>query len=136
MAITLVVGTNTFVTLAEANNYLEEKFGADDWVTLGDEQKKQCLVTSFRWIVRLGVDPSSTATNVKHAQIELAWWIYNRYDEYQHREALYAGGVREFSVLKWSETLENPDVPQFIKDIIGDLIGVGGYFPEFDRELE
>jgi hypothetical protein len=136
MALTLTVGTNTYVTLAEANAYLEGKFGADGWFSLTDTVKKQCLITAYRWIVRLGVSPTSTANNVKSAQVELAWWIYQRYAEYEDREALYAGGVRDFTVLKWSEELEAPDVPSFIKDLIGEEIGLGGFFPEFSRELE
>lgn len=135
MALTLTLYTNTFVTLAQADDYLEGKLGANAWTTLTDNQKKQCLISSFRWLIRLGVSSTSTSAIVKNAQIELAWWLYKNYEEYEDREALYASGVRTFHLSKWSESLSTPDVPQFIKDMIGDLIGVGGYFPEVTREL-
>ena len=136
MALTLTVGTNTFVTLAEANAYLEGKFGAwTTWNGLSDTVKKQCLISAFRWLVRLGVSASSVAQIVKDAQCELAWWLYQNYEAYEEREALYASGVREFKLGKWSEELTAASIPEFIKDMIGDLIGVGGYFPTFEREL-
>jgi hypothetical protein len=136
MALTLVVGTNSFVTLTEANDYLEGKLGADSWASLSDTIKKQALITAFRWLVRLGVPTSSTSDNVKSAQIELAWFYYQNYEAYEEREALYAGGVRDFTLSKWKESLEKADVPEYIKDLVGDLIGVGGYFPDFERDLE
>jgi hypothetical protein len=135
MALTLTVGSNTYVTLSEADSYLEGKLGAGDWFTLTSDNQKQCLISSYRWLRRLGLPASSTSDNVKSAQIELAWWLYRYYEEHEDREALYANGVRQFKLSKWSENLSESDVPQFIKDLIGDLIGVGGYFPTFSREL-
>ena len=136
MALILTIGSNTFVTLTEANNYLEGKIGADNWATLTDTQKKQCLISAYRWLVRLGVPSTSTSTIIKNTQIELAWWLYNNYEEYEDRESLYASGVRSFRLGEWSESLSEVDMPKFVKDAIGDIIGIGGYFPEFNRDLE
>ena len=46
MAITLEVGTNTYVTLEEANSILEAVFDNEEWKLLTDEQKKVCLVNA------------------------------------------------------------------------------------------
>ena len=71
MALTLTIGTNTFVTLAETNSYLEGKIGAGNWFTLTDDEKKQCLISSFRWLVRLGVPRTASSTPVKEAGISM-----------------------------------------------------------------
>lgn len=132
----LTIGTNSFVTLTEANDYLSEKFGADNWFTLSLANREKLLVTAFRWLVSIGVSKTSTAEMVKWAQIELAWWIYQYIDEMENREALYAGGVRSFTLSKWSERLEKSELPERIKNMIVDDIGYGGYFPDYNRELE
>ena len=134
MALTLVIGTNTFVLLTTADSYLEGKLGADAWSSLSDTVKKQALISAFRWLLRLGVPASSVAMNVKRAQCELAWWLYQNYQEYEDREALYASGVRSFRLGEWSENLAEADIPKFIKDMLSDILG-NGYFPEFSREL-
>ena len=46
MAITLDVGTNSYVTLEEANSILEAVFDNQEWQSLTDEQKKVCLVNA------------------------------------------------------------------------------------------
>ena len=46
MALTLEVGTNTYVTLEEANSILEAVFDNAEWQSLTDEQKKICLVNA------------------------------------------------------------------------------------------
>lgn len=136
MALTLIIGVNTFVTLAEANDYLEGKLGANNWSTLTDTEKKQCLISAFRWLLRLGVSASATTTNVKYAQIELAWWLYQNYEEYEDREALYVSGVRNFRIGQWSESLTKSSLPSFLEDLIPGILDIGGVFPEFNRELD
>ena len=55
MAITLEVGTNTYVTLEEANGILEAVFDNAEWQSLTDEQKKACLVNATNKINLLAV---------------------------------------------------------------------------------
>ena len=55
MAITLEVGTNTYVTLEEANIILEAVFDNQEWQSLTDEQKKVCLVNATNRINLLAV---------------------------------------------------------------------------------
>lgn len=48
MVSALVVGTNTYVTLAEANTYLADSVRAAAWDFLDDGTKAQCLITATR----------------------------------------------------------------------------------------
>ena len=140
MAVVLTVGTNSWVTLVEANAYLEEKWGASAWASLTDSQKSQLLITGYRWINQkdyIDIPASSTNTKVKYAQIELAFYCYNYYAEHEKRRALYAQGVRDFSISKYSETLEASDLPDFIKNLLKDfIVDEGGYFPVMERDFE
>ena len=140
MAATVIVGTNSWVTITEADDYLEEKFGADAWAGLSNNLKAQCLITAFWWIYNypfFNIPKSSTDENVKNAQIELAWWIYLYYKGFEKRGALIAGGVTDFTLSKWKEKLDEQEMPQIILNILDDeLVNKGGYFPTVSRELE
>lgn len=136
----LTVGTNSWVTVAEADSYLSEKFGiGTTWTSLTPSEKEQALITAYRWIQSLSIytiSPSSTEEKVKHAQIELALYVVKYYDEHNKRTALYAQGVRNFSISKWKENLDKSKLPFEVEDLLDDyLTGLGGQFPEFEREL-
>jgi hypothetical protein len=137
---TIVVGTNSWVTITEADDYLDGKLGADAWASLSNSLKTQCLITAYRWLFYhpdLNIPASSTSETVKAAQIELAWWIYNYYAGFQKRGALIASGVEEFDLSKWSETLKAQDLPYEVANILEDeFTGRGGYFPTVSRTLD
>lgn len=42
----LTKGVNSYVTLGEANSYLEDRADASAWIESSDELKEQCLVTA------------------------------------------------------------------------------------------
>jgi hypothetical protein len=132
----LIVGTNSFVTLTEANDYMNDRFGGSGWFTLTNASKEELLTTAFRWLVGEGVAKSNTTELVKWGQIELAWWIYRYFEEFEDREALIAGGVTKFKLSKWEEDLEKTGLPKKVKDLVADALSLGGYFPDYDRELE
>jgi len=136
----LVVGTNSWVTVAEADTYMADRWNSSAWLTLTNTQKEQLLITSYRWIQaqpQFSIPASSTLAVVKNAQIELAWYIYSFFDETEKRRALYTQGVRRFKLSKWEEELEEGGFPDFINDILADeLIGLGGYFPTVQRTFE
>jgi hypothetical protein len=136
----LVVGTNSWVSVAEADIYFADRWNTSSWAGLSNTQKEQLLITAYRWIQGsnlFSIAPSSTSEAVKQAQMELAWYIYNYMNETEKRRALYAQGVREFQLSKWEETLEESGFPDFIKDILADsLSGLGGYFPTASRDFD
>ena len=135
----LVVGTNTFVTLAEANTYFSSRFGAiATWAGLTDAIKEALLITAYNWILS---DPNyviaAVTDKIKQAQMELAWYTYNYLNSHEKREALIAQGVKRFSLSKWSETLSMVDLPKKVKDLLSDAnLNEGGYVAEFQRDLE
>lgn len=135
---TITVGTNSWVTLDEANTYLDEKFGASAWASLTNNTKEQCLITAYRWINRLSnYSISSSTTKLKYAQIELAWYVYTYYDSHLKHEALIAQGVEEFDISKFSETSTGKiTIPDTVKDLLDEYdIGSGGYLPLIEREV-
>jgi len=134
----LTVGTNSFVTVLEADAYLAEKYGiGTDWTALLIAEKEQALITAYRWIMSLSdysISPTSTAIKVKEAQIELAIYIVRDYSEYLKRRSLYSQGVRNFKISKWSETLKKAGLPFEVENLLFDYL-TGGEFPEFNRDL-
>lgn len=106
MAAVIIVGTNSWCTIVESNAYLEEKWNANTWTTLTDAQKTQLLITAYRWVNgddRFSIAVNSTNNNVKNAQIETAWYIYNNNDEIEKRISLQQQGVVSFGLSKFSE---------------------------------
>lgn len=95
----VIVGTNSYVTIAEADSYLADSARASAWAFLGTSQKTSALITATRmletvtwqgqktnplqtlaWprsgvIDRYGqpVDSSVVPTDIKNGQIELAF---------------------------------------------------------------
>lgn len=136
----LVVGTNSWVTVAEADAYLADKWNAGTtWTGLTNPQKESALITAFYWIRRRypGIPLVGVTDNVKNAQIELAWYIVNYYNAHVKRDSLYRQGVRKFKISKWSEDLSESQLPEAVQDLLEDfLTGQGNYFPTIERELE
>jgi hypothetical protein len=136
----LLVGVNSWVTTAEADAYLGDKWGVGaEWTGLTTTEKEQALVTSYRWIQGLrqyNISPSSTNENVKNAQIELAYYIVENYTQHKKRTALYAQGVRDFSISKWKEKLEKAGLPSEVEGLLKDfLTNIGGRFPVAERDF-
>lgn len=137
----MTVGTNSWVTIVEADSYLAEKYGADAWSTFTDVKKKQLLVTAF-WRIynskNFNIQLSSTDAKVKAAQIELAFWLSQYNTEWEKRQALINSGVVSFRVSKFSENYGKSisTIPEFINDILKDNYIAGVKFPTFNRELE
>lgn len=139
MAASIIVGTNSWVTIAESDSYLEEKLDASAWASLTDLQKTQRLISAYRWINQqadISIAASSTADVVKYAQIETAWYMHKNWTAHDKRNALYAQGVREFDISKYSEKLEGAKLPEYIRLMLVDFItGGGNYFPTVSRDM-
>ena len=135
----LSLGVNSWVTVAEADTYFSDRWLASGWAGLTNTEKEQLLITAHNWIQaqrEFDINEDSTNTKVKKAQLELAWFIYNYFEETEKRRALYAQGVRDFKLSKWEETLEEGGFPTFILDMLSDEItGLGGYFPTITRNF-
>lgn len=105
MVSTLVKGTNTYVTQAEADAYLGDSFAwATNWGALTSDQKDQCLLSAFRLLEKQqwegeptagpahfpasgvtdcygeAIDEATVPPDIEAAQIELAYAISQNSD--------------------------------------------------------
>lgn len=121
------VGTNSWVTLAEAETYFSDHIGSTPWDALTDSNKSKYLITAYRWIYydsAFPVPASSSETAVKNAQCEAALFLINYYTGHNKREALIAGGVKEFEYGKRREDLTSVKKPQTVIDMLSSV----GYY--------
>lgn len=128
----LVVGTNSWSTVAEADDYLEDRLGSRPWFDLvessetkGEESKEVYLTSAFYWLMgapQLEIGKDSTDDNVKNAQAEAALWLIDHYDELDARRAATATGVTDFSYSKRRESLDpkNIIIPPHILGMLAD----------------
>jgi len=128
----LIVGQNSWTTIAEADIYLGNKIKTTEWFGLdnapsepGAESKETLLSTAYYWLKgapELNISASASDDNVKNAQIEAAWFLYNYYDELKEREAAIYTGVEDFSLSKRSENLNKDllQIPSFISGMLRD----------------
>ena len=137
MPILVVPPGNSWVTLVEANAYMDEKPDASNWSSISNDNRRRYLIAAYRWINRLPDYSISTVTNkLKYAQIELAWYIYVSGTAHYKHEALEAQGVKAFRISKFDENLNKTGLPAIVKDLLDDYnTKAGGYFPTIDRTV-
>lgn len=114
----LVVGSNSYVTVLEADEYLTNRIGADKWFTLpdtplspGTDSKESFLITSYNWLTgSSALDLPSTSDNqkIKEAQIEASLYLLEYYEAHKDRQAKQAQGVESFTFSKRSEGYTEP----------------------------
>ena len=124
MALSLTVGTNTYISLADAESYVERLYGPmrDAWDALADATKNALLaqatldIDAHLWrgyksdadqaleFPRDGdATTDSTYTKVEQACVEQA--LYRLKYNPEGRQALAAQGVRNFSIGKHNESI-------------------------------
>lgn len=121
----IVVGVNSWVTIAEADAYLTSKAGAENWFALadaagpGEDSKETFLVSAYYWLLYdsgFGLTPENTDDYVKKAQIEAALFLLSYRVDYENRAAKIAGGVERFKNSKWEEDLGIVSKPSSVLD--------------------
>jgi hypothetical protein len=125
MAIT--VGTDSWVTLAEADTYFESRIQTDPWDALSDANKEKYLKTAYRWIYydsAFPVPASSSETAVKYGQCEAAFFLITYYDTMDKHAALIASGVTHFKYGKREEDITDVKKPQ----VVINYFGSAGYY--------
>ena len=118
----LTVGENTYVTAAEADEYLKGEIGAESWASLSPEQKERYLITAARRIDTLMLKGRKAVTsqvmafprvygylpqpqslvNIKYAQILEALALSDT--QATSRRKLQEQGVKSISVGSASES--------------------------------
>ena len=108
MAIT--IGTDSWVTLAEADTYFSERIGASAYwtATLTEVDKEAALKTSYRQINSLSYSfPTIISDSMKFAQCEQALMLAAFADEMFRRASLQAQGVQVAGVVKETYRLDD-----------------------------
>lgn len=125
----LVVGTNSWVTVAEADTYFTLHIDGAKWTALTTDDKNKYLVTAYRWIFNnpgINVSATNSTQKVKDGQCQASLFLINYYDEYTKRDALIASGVKDFTYGKRREALSEIKMPSFLLAYFDDYITAGG----------
>lgn len=132
MATSIIVGTNSWCTLSEAESYFATRIGSSAWSALSsDTEKEKYLISAYNWIrydSAFSVTGDETLAPIKYGQCEGALFLASFYDEYMKREALIASGVTEFTYSKWSETLGETRKPESVTRFFQSLGLYSGSF--------
>lgn len=127
MAASIVVGTNSWVTLAEANAYFDTRINNFEWKKLSSENRKIYLISAFYWLLydsAILAPASATIDAVKFGQCEAAFFLIKYAEEHEKRDALISSGVKNFDYSKWSEDLTEITKP---KSVVNYFSSAGYY---------
>ena len=127
----LVVGTDTWITVIEADNYLKYRMGTEEWFALqkesnpGVRSKETVLGTAYRELLNcpaLSVTPDLSNNEVKNAQAEMALFLSTHFEELDDRRAGVATALNSFTLGKRREDLRTffIGVPEYIIGMLGD----------------
>ena len=70
---------------------------------------------------------STTDQNLKDAQCEAAWYLYQNNEEQVRHEALAAQGVQSFRVGTFSETMKEPALPEPVENLLAGYVSAYGH---------
>ena len=97
------VGTNSWVTEAEADTYFATRFGSSEYWLSGTD-KEGAIITAYGWLMGCGkfaLAASATAAQVlKDAQCEMALFLVQHQPDIDLRMGLQAQGGREAGIVK------------------------------------
>lgn len=134
----LVVGTNSYASLAEADAYLTDRIGATGWFALsdtpsapGEDSKESMLVSAYYWLTgssMLDLPATSSSPAIKNAQIEAALYLSEFYLGMKNRRAKIAQGVESFRLGDRQESLSSSpsEIPDHILGLISEFSLLGG----------
>ena len=125
----LIVGQNSWTTIVEADSYLENKINVTPWFALSDDgvqggvTKENLLISAYYWLLNapgLELSMSLTDDNVKNAQIEASWYLYNYEEDMRDRESAIYSGLTSLSLSKRKEgyDIRNIQIPSFILSML------------------
>jgi len=112
----IVVGTNSWVTEAEANTYMDERLGAADYWTNGAADNARALVTAWTWLTNspkfsFPTAVASITTVMKYIQFEMALFLLQHQPDIDLRMGLQAQNVTEAGIVKEKYTLSIHGIP-------------------------
>ncbi len=110
----LIVGTNSYVTLTEANDYIAESYVmADRWAALTDPQKEAALITAYRNLTATEQYNVAGAEDTiqKAAQCEQGMFVVQEGAALSQRASVRAQGVTVAGVVQETYDGKAPAVP-------------------------
>lgn len=143
----LVVGTNSYVTIVEADAFLTDRVEATDWFLLSDTgspggaSKSSYLISAYYWLLSsstLDLPETSSDEVIKNAQIEAAFYLLNHYTALDARRAAQAQGLESFRLSKKTEKYISPSVSEIPDYITGSLSGyvMGNSFVQLQGQYD
>ena len=101
MAASITVGTNSWVTEAEANSYYEARIHGDDYWTNGASDNIPSLITAYKWLnAGRWTFPTTVTQPIKDAQLEMALFLLQHQPYLDLRMGLHVQGVIAAGVVK------------------------------------
>ena len=101
MAAVITVGTNSWVTEAEANTFFEARIKSSDYWTTSAADNIPALITAYKWLNCGKYNFPTTATQpMKDAQCEYAFFLLQHQSALDLRMGLQVQGVIAAGVVK------------------------------------
>jgi len=103
VAATITVGTNSWVTEAQADTYMAARIKGSDYWTDAASDNIPALITAYNWLMagRFSLSASATAAQaIKDAQCEMALFLLQHQPDLDLRMGLQAQGVVAAGVVK------------------------------------
>lgn len=134
----IVVGTNSWATLAYAETYFTTRLNADVYwnATVTDAKKEAALITAYEFLMGSGnysIASDSTDSAVKKAQCEMALFLLQHLADMDARKGIQAQGVEQAGIVqetydmsKVGELPVPPIVRHLLKDSVAEGAGLGG----------
>lgn len=100
----LTVGTNTWLSVTDADEFFTLRLSTDSWTAAATAKKEAALAQAYRTLTQCGLYsfPDTATQAMKDAQCEQALFLLHEEDSLDARMALQAQGVRTANVVKES----------------------------------
>jgi len=139
----IIVGTNSWVTLAEANSYFAERYAVNvSWDALDDPSKEAALITAYKQLTQSNLYsfPTTSTQIMKDMQCEQAIFLVIQGDALDRRIGLQAQGVLEAGIVKekYDKNMRGkisiaPIVQEVFKNNDYEIYGANLYIQELER---
>lgn len=134
----IVVGTNSWATLAYAETYFTTRLNADVFwnSTVTDAKKEAALITAYEFLMGCGeysIASDSSDVAVKKAQCEMALFLLQHLADMDARKGIQAQGVSQAGIVQETYDMSKvgemplpPIVKRLLKDSAVEGVGFGG----------
>ena len=123
MAITISVGTNSWVTEAAANTYMDGRISANEYWIEAEDDNIRALITAFKWLTATPAYsfPTTVSQDMKDAQCEYALFLLQHQPDLDLRMGLQAQGVKVAGVVKESyREMQGIAIPPIVHELLRD----------------